>query len=356
MHNGSAMPPAGNQRSLEIHNFKCFPELRLDRVGDLNLIAGKNNIGKSTVLEAVAVLANGLDPAELFSIVDQREQPANEAELNGAFKRLYGPGTKIDLDNRYVAIDFPSRKMEEAATGRLNWIEYRKDPTSKIAPSFSLSSSRTCALDLNFESRTAAYAGTFRSNPKIFETRAPFLKVAELRANSKLTKELWDETNARPAEDDLLDLLRVLEPRVKRIVLSSAASNPQFKIRLDNETDIFPISRFGDGLSRLVYLGLALVNCRGGYLLVDEIEDGLHYSLFPQVWDFLFQVCKRLNVTLFATTHSLDAATTFSAAALKHKDSLGVLTRLQRQKGVIVPVQFSEEEAFFATQEGLEVR
>lgn len=49
MHNESAMPSGGNQRSLEIHNFKCFPELRLDRVGDLNFIAGKNNIGKSTV-------------------------------------------------------------------------------------------------------------------------------------------------------------------------------------------------------------------------------------------------------------------------------------------------------------------
>lgn len=262
------------------------------------------------------MLANGLDPAELFSVIDQREQPTNEAELNGAFKRLYGPRTKIDLDNRDIAIDFPSREVKDNPISRAMWFEYRKDPTSKTSPSFSISSSRTCALDLNFDTRAAAYAGTFRSDPKIFETRAPFIKVAELRANSKLTKELWDETNARPAEDDLLDLLRVLEPRVKRIVLPSAASNPQFRIRLDNETDIVPISRFGDGLSRLVYLGLALVNCRGGYLLIDEIEDGLHYSLFPQVWDFLFQACKRLNVTLFATTHSLDAATTFSAAAL----------------------------------------
>lgn len=61
---------------------------------------------------------------------------------------------------------------------------------------------------------------------------------------------LWDATNASPAEDDLLDLLRLLEPRVKRITLASASSNPEFRIRLGEE-DLTPLSRYGDGMTRL---------------------------------------------------------------------------------------------------------
>ena len=44
--------------SLEIKNFRTFAHLRIERLGQVNLILGKNNVGKTTLLEALQVYAS----------------------------------------------------------------------------------------------------------------------------------------------------------------------------------------------------------------------------------------------------------------------------------------------------------
>lgn len=47
-------------KSLYIKNFKNIRELNLSRLGKVNLIVGKNSVGKSTLLEAISLyLSNG---------------------------------------------------------------------------------------------------------------------------------------------------------------------------------------------------------------------------------------------------------------------------------------------------------
>ena len=73
----------------------------------------------------------------------------------------------------------------------------------------------------------------------------------------------------------------------------------------DQQTRV-PIAGFGDGLHRALLLACALVRCRKGVLLIDEIDDGLHYSLLPKLWRFLVEGARELDVQVFATTHSKD--------------------------------------------------
>ena len=49
-------------KSLYIKNFKNIRELKLPRIGRVNLIVGKNSVGKSTLLEAISLyLSNAND-------------------------------------------------------------------------------------------------------------------------------------------------------------------------------------------------------------------------------------------------------------------------------------------------------
>ena len=41
--------------SLKIRNFRTFSHLFIERLGRVNLILGKNNVGKTTLLEALFI-------------------------------------------------------------------------------------------------------------------------------------------------------------------------------------------------------------------------------------------------------------------------------------------------------------
>jgi AAA15 family ATPase/GTPase len=59
-------------------------------------------------------------------------------------------------------------------------------------------------------------------------------------------------------------------------------------------------------VSRVFALALHLAVARGGFLFLDEIENGLHWSVMPSVWRFLVETARSLDVQVFATTHSKD--------------------------------------------------
>jgi len=72
-----------------------------------------------------------------------------------------------------------------------------------------------------------------------------------------------------------------------------------------------PPGSYGDGLNRLFGIILSLVNARDGLLLIDEVENGMHYSVQLELWRAIFQLSKRLDLQVFATSHSWDSFVAF---------------------------------------------
>ena len=54
----------------------------------------------------------------------------------------------------------------------------------------------------------------------------------------------------------------------------------------------------------MLNLALAMNEANGGLVLIDEIENGLHYSAQRKVFSNLLTMAKEFNVQIFATTHS----------------------------------------------------
>ena len=82
-------------------------------------------------------------------------------------------------------------------------------------------------------------------------------------------------------------------------------------VRLDESNNPLPLRSMGDGINRILTIILAMVNCENGYLLIDEFENGLHYSVQEKLWEIIFYLAERLNIQVFATTHSNDAIEVF---------------------------------------------
>jgi hypothetical protein len=172
-------------------------------------------------------------------------------------------------------------------------------------------------------------------------------------------EKFWDSVALTDLEDDVLIALRLIAPNVERVNMLTGrkrrnARTPVVKIAGMNEP--VPLKSLGDGMNRIFGISLALVSAKNGMLLIDETENGLHYSVQPNVWRLVFEVSRRLNVQVFATTHSWDCITAFQQAAQEYEQDEGVLIRLVEKKGKIVADSFNENDLEIAAREEIEVR
>ena len=126
-------------------------------------------------------------------------------------------------------------------------------------------------------------------------------------------------------------------------------------VKISSFDEPLPLRSLGDGMLRLFGIVLSLVHARDGMLLVDEVENGIHYSVQADLWRLIFKVASKLNVQVFATTHSSDSVAAFQAAASESEEE-GVLIRLDRRDGKISALELDEDELEIAIHGEMEVR
>lgn len=117
-----------------------------------------------------------------------------------------------------------------------------------------------------------------------------------------------------------------------------------------------PLGSIGDGLKRLLNLSIHLVSAKGGYLLVDEIDTGLHHRVMSEMWRLVIETAKRLDIQVFATTHSWDCV---EALAWIHEryPELSDEVRLHRiDPGASATVVYTMDEIAIAERGQIEVR
>jgi hypothetical protein len=112
----------------------------------------------------------------------------------------------------------------------------------------------------------------------------------------------------------------------------------------------------GDGIWRMLGLALATVGASDGVLFVDEIDTGLHFSAMSDMWKLLWETAKRLNVQVFATTHSNDCWTSLSSIAAQEDAAKEGISIQRIEKDKKTSIAFSEEEIVMAAKKGIEVR
>ncbi|MXZ83929.1 MAG: ATP-binding protein [Synechococcus sp. SB0666_bin_14] len=118
---------------------------------------------------------------------------------------------------------------------------------------------------------------------------------------------LWDMVLKEGLEAEIVSDMRLLEPDLDSIIfLTSAGPGSGILLGFRNGGRRFPISTYGDGMKKLLALRLSFVGAENGALLIDEIDAGLHWTVMEEMWKFVIEVASRLNVQVFATTHSDD--------------------------------------------------
>ena len=294
---------------LVIRNYRIFRELRIDQLRRINLIAGSNNSGKTSLLEAIFLLAGG----------------KAEMALNGHVSRIeLEPGARSvgNISWRPFFTDLDMRKPIEieglhSAHGRLALtISSGRQEVAEILVDVSDGASATNQSDEHtlFFEYTPPSGKSIVSHVQEEGTRIrgeqpdldiPFRAVIVLSRIQQSQEEARRLANLRrqKREHILLEALRIIEPNLQSIEENSASGTPMLwgDIGL---SELVPLAIMGDGMSHIARLVLAISAAGDGIVLVDEVENGIHHSVLPKVWPVIETAAKQLNVQVFATTHS----------------------------------------------------
>ena len=159
--------------------------------------------------------------------------------------------------------------------------------------------------------------------------------------------------------DDILECLRKVDPRIKRLITIQNPPTPMVYVDVGLSRPV-PMGFLGDGIGRLLSMALAFHNARDGAILIDEVENGIHYSKLEAIWERIDWLSREFNVQVFATTHSYECVKA-AHAAFKHAelDDDFSLMRLQRnhKTGQIEIIVYDDNEALdYAMEYEREVR
>ncbi|NJL27135.1 MAG: AAA family ATPase [Thermoanaerobaculia bacterium] len=366
--------------SLKIEGFRALRKLTIEGLGRVNLITGRNNTGKSSVLEALRLLATEASALVIYSILQHRE---------GAFedKRIISSWMSISSEMWLLASlfsGFPAMKsMHEPVSIRGNggkrslevviskkWFSRRDgsagDEGVEIAEEKPLAAdNQGLLIEVKTAGRTQLIplanilAESGGGNGYSDVPPLPCIYIGSHGVDSaKELGALWDRVVLSDQEQDVVDALRIIDPQISAVSMVGGDEPLRPRVAIVRTSGFkrpVPLRSCGDGLNRLFGIVLSLVNARGGFLLIDEFENGMHHTVQLDTWRAIFRLARNLDVQIFATSHSWDAIEAFQKAAAESPED-GVLVRLSRRDDKIISTVFREDELAVATRDGIEVR
>lgn len=371
-----------------VSNFRLFNHLDLPRLRRVNLIAGKNSSGKSALLEAIRLYASHAAPGVLVDLVLSRKEywspkePGFDEPASGQVLRHLFYGRQLpELNTEGIRIGESTEERCHLTTEAYVPLEggyVERVPQSVMTKDLPLMGTplttkdvKKLSDDISFRDRYLVLEYKGQTHPLVNldkrlkdQTRAApdhsRYAVQVVRPQSADPNELaslWDKTVLTSLEAEVIAGLQLIERGIKRLSFVDAED---FHVRIPmvqhrDSPEPLSLQSFGEGILRLFEILLSLVNAKNGILLIDELENGLHYKIHPQVWDLIFRLSKKLNVQIFATTHSWDCIRGFKAAWREDLDA-GTFFRLDVKVDKVKPTYYDPEVLNDALRLDIEVR
>ena len=184
-----------------------------------------------------------------------------------------------------------------------------------------------------------------------------------LPSASEIAK-LWDEIALTPDENHTIRVLNlVLRNEANRVAVVGVdhgrygprEQKRRVVVKLQDRDKPVPLRSLGDGATRMFGVALALAGSRGGFLVIDEVENGIHYSVHEKFWRMVLQTAEEDDIQVFAVTHSLDCVRGFGQA-VADSESEAILARLEQQDEHTHAILYSKQEIETVADQGIEVR
>lgn len=378
-------------KSLVIKNFRSLADFEVAKLGRVNLIVGKNNSGKSSVLEALRIYAGNAHQELLEKIAQGHDEkhfldknvkegievslPYEDLFTGRKFPKEEKPIVIGELENENALKIYHAYRVEKdyIATDEEGNKETIKRPVSitnleltehrPILGEGLLIKKKGNAVSIDFN----VISPDFRRFATVGNPLPCSLIPTQLIAMNELASD-WDSIALTEAEETVKDAMKIILPEFENLIFvndstygESKAIRRIAKVKIKDWSYPVPLNSLGDGMLRILQLVLKIFPAKGGFFLIDEFENGLHYSVQEKIWELLFDMAQKLDIQVFATTHSWDCIESFSKIATSNTSSQGVLFRIGKSakasdRGRVIATVFDESELQTITQADMEIR
>jgi AAA15 family ATPase/GTPase len=346
-------------KSVSINNFRGFKNLEIKDLKPVSLLIGKNNCGKTSVLEALLLLA-GCDEPGLSAVVQSMRQmrinsdsdfkylfndfnisntinisaeTTNIKKMRLEISPLIGPSEINNSFNNEDKENFPRLSVPGVRENVMKGIHYK----------FTGISGKSSSNDFSITSKITPNYGI----PEIF---VDYINTGNMLSMATAVGDLIKNK----AKNEVLDVLK----DVSDIIDIAMGANNTVYVDIRDKKELQPINIAGDGIIKIISILARLRQAKNGILLIDEIENGLYYSSSSlMLWKAIFKACQLYNVQIVATTHSDECIKSFYTAYKDEKLSDGIsMVRIDKKDDEHRAVYYNEINIETAIEHEIEVR
>jgi len=352
-------------RSVRIQNFRQFKDLELKNLGRINLITGQNNTGKTSLLEALFLLDNPNDPTRTIIAANFRgiDRPGSETpELWEWLFHVRQLDQQIELESEdgdggrtHLKVNLSRGSLIPAArNGDASIAGHAAPFVTSALPLPTLVYDHVTQSGQHLETRLqwTSQGLVLEPDRRGAGREGFFLPYHYTPGESEAGRFSQLELIGREAA--VVDALRIVEPRLKKLTVLNLGGRSSVYADL-GQFPLVPMAMMGQGFSKLLTIVSAMVLREGPIYLVDEIDDGFHYSVLPAVWKAIIAAVHKHDVQLFATTHSLEAIEAAVEGSEEYEGSLAFY-RLERRNDDIEVVMGEDSRLRSAVSVGAELR
>ena len=288
-------------KKIEIQNFRCFEQIKISGFERVNLIGGKNNAGKTALLEAL-FLNVAPDASSLQILRELRREPSKaiEAMPDRAWDNLFY-AQKKDSFIEIIGKDDNNNTERVEIKVEINSVK------SSIIFEFMRNEDESTWSSTKVPARGLM-------NFRISLEEVPIIPSWIRISGRELTQE-YDKARLDDKDSEVLKAFQIIDPTIESVE-SFTIGEPTLYLRRKGEKRL-PLSLFGDAINRVAEIILKLVNSEYKILLIDEIENGIHYTSQREFWRVLLRLAVELDTQIFAATHSLEMLQAFADVGLE---------------------------------------
>jgi AAA domain, putative AbiEii toxin, Type IV TA system/AAA ATPase domain len=303
--------------SLTFQNFRGFENLQLEGLKRVNLVVGRNNAGKTSLLEGIAILTDPTRMREMPIALRTPLRTMPQGEMSPAnqryFRWLIRDATGTDRTTLMGAWD----RVERSATFKRR----EASPVTSAAPH--------AVIDVQFNGQVSPFVLHAPSGQSAISFR---IVPVQFGSPEELVERFAAAVRHRGGEERIEGLLRKVDERVRKVRVEPAKDGNHVLVDI-GLSEMLPVSQVGQGIQRLISIFSEIVGGNPDVCIIDEVENGIHHSMLEQVWNGVGLAAADLNVQIFATTHSRECIEAAHAAFTKRDDYDFSIIQLFRVEG-----------------------
>ena len=302
---------------LTIENFRGLKSLTLEDLCPLTLISGKNNAGKSSILEAIFLMIDHQHPNSFWKLNDFRGLP-DTLDQNSLWEPLFYNLNTDHSINISMQMDGSSAALSYMRDDSVFTSDNKSSQHSEYAGSYTSASKNSYSLKFTYSRDNYTEDGNFHIGQngcsRTLQTNLSgntlqdmpyvhYINTAVISHNTILAEWLG-KLELEGRKQKVIEILQLLEPSVTGI--STIAYRGQIQLYIKTGDKLLPLKLAGDGINKLLFIVLSILENPNSYILIDEIETGFHYSMYAKLWNVIAAAARESNCQIIATTHSYE--------------------------------------------------